>query len=57
MGNKYADEWLFYAKKRLKTDKAIEMVEEILRTDHTEWWFDKRDDLWVNGSENIKNSK
>ena len=57
LGNKYADEWLFYAKKRLINDKAIEMVEEILRTDHTDWWFDKRIDLWVNGSKNNKNSK
>jgi putative hydrolase of HD superfamily len=57
LGNKYADDWLFYAKKRLVNDKSREMVEEILKTDHTEWWFDKRIDLWVNGSENNKNSK
>ncbi|MBN2419074.1 MAG: HD domain-containing protein [Deltaproteobacteria bacterium] len=57
LGNRYADEWLFYAKKRLINSKSIEMVEEILKTDHTEWWFDKRTELWVNGSGNNKDSK
>ena len=55
LGNKYADEWLYYAKKRLVNEKSKELVEKILQTDHTEWWFDKRIDLWVNGSDkNIK---
>ncbi|MGD9157396.1 MAG: HD domain-containing protein [Desulfobacteraceae bacterium] len=57
LGNKYADEWLYYAKKRLINEKSKEMAEEILKTDHTEWWFDKKIDLWVNGSQNNKNSK
>lgn len=57
LGNGYADDWIFYAKKRLVNEKAREMVEEILKTDHTDWWFDKRTDLWVNGPENNKNSK
>ena len=57
LGNKYADEWLYYAKKRLINEKSKEMAEEILKTDHTEWWFDKRIDLWVNGSQDNKNSK
>ena len=57
LGNKYADEWLFYAKKRLINDKARELADEILKTDHTEWWFDKRIDLWVNGTKNNNNIK
>lgn len=57
LGNRYADEWIHYAKKRLINEKAREMVEEILKTDHTEWWFEKRIDLWVNGTENNKISK
>lgn len=57
LGNKYADEWLFYAKKRLINKEAIKMAEDILKTDHTEWWFDKRMDLWVNGSGNNKTDK
>jgi putative hydrolase of HD superfamily len=55
LGNKYADEWMFYAEKRLINDKARELAEEILKTDHTEWWFDKRIDLWVNGTKNNNN--
>jgi len=55
LGNKYANDWLFYAKKRLQTDSAIKLAEDILKTDHTEWWFHKKTDLWVNGPEN--NSK
>jgi putative hydrolases of HD superfamily len=57
LGNRYADEWIYYAKKRLVNNRAIEMVEEILKTDHTEWWFNKRIDLWVNGSQKNKNCK
>lgn len=52
LGNRYADEWLFYAKKRLITEKALAMVQEILETDQAEWWFDKNIDLWVNGNKN-----
>ena len=57
LGNKYADEWVFYAKKRLINEKSKELAEEILKTDHTKWWFDKRIDLWVNGPESNNNSK
>jgi putative hydrolase of HD superfamily len=56
LGNRYADEWIFYAKKRLITEKAKEMVDEILNTDQAEWWFDKNVELWVNGQKN-NNSK
>jgi len=57
LGNKYADEWLFYAQKRLQTDNAKKLADEILKTDHTDWWFQKKTDLWVNVSENNKNNK
>lgn len=56
LGNRYADEWIFYAKKRLVTESAKKLAEEILETDHTEWWFQKKTDLWVNGPEKIKNT-
>lgn len=51
LGNKYAEEWLSYAVKRLITDAAKEMAHNILATDSTEWWFDKDAD-WVNGPSN-----
>lgn len=49
LGNKYAKDWLFYALKRLYTDRAQKMAQEILNTDSTEWWFDKKTELWVDG--------
>jgi putative hydrolase of HD superfamily len=55
LGNRYAKDWLFYAEKRLTTDIGKKMAREILQTDSTDWWFDKKTDLWVNGPE--KNQK
>lgn len=52
LGNRYAKDWLFYAEKRLTTETGKKMAREILRTDSTDWWFDKKTDLWVNGPEN-----
>ncbi len=52
LGNKYATEWLRYALKRLETEVAKEMAAEILKTDSTEWWFEKRTELWAKGPNN-----
>jgi putative hydrolases of HD superfamily len=52
LGNPYAKEWLSYAVKRLRTENAKNMALEILSTDSTEWWFEKKTDWWVNGPEN-----
>jgi putative hydrolase of HD superfamily len=52
LGNKYANDWLFYAKKRLQSDSARKLADDIFKTDHTDWWFHKKTDLWVNGPEN-----
>jgi putative hydrolase of HD superfamily len=51
VGNKYADEWLDYALKRLKTDTARELAETILKTDSSLWWFSDKGDWWVTGKE------
>jgi len=47
LGNRYAEMWLEYALKRLSTKNAKEMAREILQTDSTEWWFDKKVEFWV----------
>ena len=47
LGNPYAKQWLAYAVKRLNTNAAKQLAKEILNTDWTEWWFEKRDDWWV----------
>jgi len=49
LGNKYADEWIFYAIKRLKTEVAKDLAEKILNTDSTHWWFKDKSNWWVNG--------
>ena len=49
LGNKYAPEWLSYAVERLITESAKMLAREILETDSTEWWFEKKRALWVDG--------
>ena len=49
LGNKYADEWISFALKRLKTNTAKELAEKILDTDSTHWWFEDKSDWWING--------
>ncbi len=51
VGNKYADEWLEYALKRLKTDTARQLAQTILATDSSLWWFSDKSDWWVTGKE------
>ena len=52
LGNKYAEEWLRFAVKRLRTENAKDMAREILKTDWTDWWFEKKTDWWINGRNN-----
>jgi putative hydrolases of HD superfamily len=49
LGNRSAAEWLTYSVKRLTSDFAKELAKEILKTDSSEWWFDKKEELWING--------
>ena len=49
LGNKYADEWISFALKRLKTNTAKELAQKILDTDSTHWWFEDKSDWWING--------
>jgi putative hydrolase of HD superfamily len=51
LGNKYADEWLDFAIKRLKTDIARELASTILETDSSLWWFSEKSDWWITGKE------
>jgi putative hydrolase of HD superfamily len=43
-----AEEWLFYAQKRLKTEAGRLLARSLLKADPDGWWFHKRDELWVN---------
>jgi len=51
LGNTYADEWLDFALKRLKTDVARDLAKTILETDSSLWWFSDKSDWWVKGKE------
>ena len=49
LGNISAAEWLKYSVKRLITDFAKTLADEIVTTDSSDWWFKKKEELWVNG--------
>ncbi|MFZ2418326.1 MAG: HD domain-containing protein [Smithellaceae bacterium] len=50
LGNKYSDEWIKYALKRLYTEEGKELAARIIQTDSTHWWFKDKSDWWINGS-------
>ena len=54
LGNKSASEWLRYAVKRLITDFAKELADEIIKTGSSDWWFEKNEELWVNGPDRVE---
>jgi putative hydrolase of HD superfamily len=55
LGNQSAAQWLQYSVKRLVTGFAKKLADEITCTDSSDWWFEKNEELWINGPE--KNSK
>jgi len=46
LGNKYATKWLECALARLKTEPGRRLAEEIVKSDHTNWWFAGQDKCW-----------
>ena len=50
LGNKYSKEWIKFARKRLHTATAKRMVDTVLKTYSTQWWFKDKSDWWVNGN-------
>ena len=50
LGNRYAEEWLKYALKRLKTPAGRQLAEAILQRAFCDWWFEgEEEDWWVKG--------
>jgi len=49
LGNRYAEEWISFALKRLRTKTAHDLARAILETDSTSWWFKDKGDWWING--------
>lgn len=50
LGNKYSQEWIRFAVRRLATENARKLAESILDTDSANWWFKDKSDWWVNGN-------
>lgn len=57
LGNTYADEWLAFALKRLRTEAARELAQTILETDSSLWWFGDKSDWWVHGPKDRPNNR
>lgn len=47
LGNRYAEAWMYYARKRLQTEIGRELHDAVLSTDWTNWWFHRKEHLWV----------
>ncbi|OHE24513.1 MAG: phosphohydrolase [Syntrophobacterales bacterium RBG_19FT_COMBO_59_10] len=50
LGNKYSQEWIDFAVRRLSTENARKLAGSILETDSSNWWFKDKSDWWVNGN-------
>jgi len=48
LGNKYSQEWIRFALRRLTTVQGRRLAECILETDSSDWWFKDKSDWWVN---------
>jgi putative hydrolase of HD superfamily len=48
LGNRYATQWMHFARQRLRTDLGRQLGSEITETDSTAWWFEGRDHWWTN---------
>ena len=46
LGNAYAQKWLDCAVERLRTQKGQDLANVIMRTDHTDWWFQGPERCW-----------
>jgi putative hydrolase of HD superfamily len=51
LGNKYSQEWIRFAVRRLATENARKLAQSIIDTDSTNWWFKDKSDWWVNGNQ------
>ncbi len=49
LGNSYAVRWIKSAAKRLLTPWGQKMADQALKTDWTAWWFNDKDQWWVDG--------
>jgi putative hydrolases of HD superfamily len=51
LGNVYANQWIHFARKRIKTSIGQELIAQIIATDSTDWWFEGHDHWWHQNQE------
>ncbi len=49
IGNNNAKDWIYYAIKRLFTDKAKLIADQIVNSHSSDWWFTKDSNWWIRG--------
>ena len=47
LGNRYAKDWIYFARQRLKTELGKQLGADIMETDSTAWWFEGREHWWT----------
>jgi putative hydrolases of HD superfamily len=58
LGNRYAQDWISTAMRRLRTEGGKRLARSILNTDFSAWWFKEKDDeWWVNADREEKSEK
>jgi putative hydrolases of HD superfamily len=50
LGNKYSEEWIDFALKRLNTENGKKLAERIIKTDSSQWWFKEKGSWWINAN-------
>ena len=50
LGNKYAEEWINFALRRLSTEAGKKLAQRVIKTDSSNWWFKDKNDWWVSGN-------
>ncbi len=50
LGNKYSDEWISFALRRLVTENGKKLADRIIKTDSSQWWFKDKGDWWISGN-------
>ena len=50
LGNKYAEEWINFALRRLSTEAGKKLAQRVIKTDSSNCWLKYKNDWWVSGN-------
>jgi putative hydrolase of HD superfamily len=48
-GNPSTDDWMPFVERRLRTETARSIARQILASNSSDWWFDRKSDWWIRG--------